>query len=119
MIPKLQTSWDKHKILDYLLSIDEQLESAYRLKERYREFNMVSAYDNCDDEFEELIHLFSNHQLTSLISFSKILITWKNEIKNSFIRVDGRRLSNGPIEGINSQVKTIIKSSAGLEIFTD
>lgn len=38
---------------------------------------------------------------------------WKTEIKNSFIRYQGKRLSNGPIEGTNSRIKTILKSANG------
>lgn len=39
------------------------------------------------------------------------------EIKNSYIRVGKRRLSNGPIENMNSQIKTIIKTSNGYKDF--
>ena len=42
---------------------------------------------------------------------------WKVEIKNSFIRVNGRRISNGPIESTNSKIKTIIKTANGIRSF--
>lgn len=38
--------------------------------------------------------------------------TWQryeSYIINSFIRIDGKRLSNGPVEGLNSRVKTLKK----------
>ena len=38
--------------------------------------------------------------------------TWQiyeSYIINSFIKIDGKRLSNGPVEGLNSRVKTLKK----------
>ena len=46
------------------------------------------------------------------------LIKWKKKILNSFIRYDGVRISNGPIEGRNSTIKTIKKVSNGITDFT-
>ena len=43
----------------------------------------------------------------------RLLYHWKNEIKNSFIRYHGKRLSNGPIEEANYRIKTILKSGNG------
>lgn len=46
--------------------------------------------------------------------------TWENyeqEIVNSFIRYKGKRLSNGPVEGANNIIKSIIKFSCGLRNF--
>ncbi len=43
--------------------------------------------------------------------FGRLLRNWKQEIKNSFIRINGKRLSNAPIEGVNSRIKTIIKKT--------
>jgi transposase len=117
VIPKFQTAWDKHTILDYLLSIDAKLKHAYKLKELYREFNKTADYDTCDEAFEVLIQLFRNHELEPFRMFGKTLLNWKTEIKCSFVRINGKRLSNGPIEGVNSQVKTIIKSSSGIRDF--
>src|SRR5690554_1834559 len=116
-VQKLNTYWHKSTILDYLLSIDDTLKSAYRLKERYREFNLTADYDTCDDELNELIRLFKNHDHHLFRDFGKTLQRWKKEIKNSFIKVNHRRLSNGPIEGVNNRIKTVIKSANGIKNF--
>ena len=116
-VQKLNTYWHKSTILDYLLSIDDTLKSAYRLKERYREFNLTADYETCDDELNELIRLFKNHDHHLFRDFGKTLQKWKKEIKNSFIRVNGRRISNGPIEGVNNRIKTVIKSANGIKNF--
>ena len=39
------------------------------------------------------------------------------EIGSSFIKVNGKRLSNGPMEGINSRIKTMMKSANGFRNF--
>ena len=116
-IHKYNTYWHKSEILAYLLSIDEDLTSAYKLKEKYREFNLTAEYDTCDHDFNHLIFEFRNHRLSELRSFGKTLINWKAEIKNSFIIVNRRRISNGPIESTNSKIKTIIKTSNGIRSF--
>lgn len=116
-IRKLKTRWTKHEIRNYLFSIDDDLKNAYILKERYREFNLTADYETCDQEFEELINDFLNSKHEEFWTFGKLLYHWKKEIKNSFIRYQGKRLSNGPIEGANSRIKTILKSANGYTNF--
>ena len=91
----------------FLLSIDPSLKEAYYLKEQYREFNLSAQYETCDDEFQDLISKFQSSELEEFREFGKLLSRWKEYIKNSFIRFRGRRLSNGPIEGIHSRIKII------------
>ena len=116
-IKKLKTKWTKHEIRNYLFSIDEDLKNAYFLKERYREFNLTANYETCDKELDELIDEFLNSKHDEFRTFGKLLFHWKKEIKNSFIRHHGFRLSNGPIEGANSRIKTILKSANGYTNF--
>ncbi|PKK96271.1 MAG: ISL3 family transposase [Tenericutes bacterium HGW-Tenericutes-3] len=117
-IAKYNTYWHKSEILSYLLSIDDDLKSAYLLKERYREFNLTAEYDTCDEELNTLVHKFRQHKLKELRTFGKTLEKWKLEIKNSFIVCNKRRVSNGPIESTNSKIKTIIKTANGIRKFT-
>lgn len=117
-IAKYNMYWHKSEILDYLLSIDDDLKSAYRLKERYREFNLTAEYDTSDDELNALIYAFRNHKLVELRTFGKTLEKWWTEIKNSFLVINKRRISNGPIESTNSKIKTIIKIANGIRKFT-
>jgi transposase len=114
---KYQTYWHKSEILSYLLTIDDDLTEAYRLKERYRAFNLTADYETCDDDLQDLIDEFRNSKLAEFRFFGKTIEKWKVEIKNSFIRVSGRRISNGPIESTNSKIKTIIKTANGIRSF--
>ena len=113
----MNTKWDKHDIRKYLLSIDPDLQYAYNLKEKYREFNLTARYENCDEELNNLINEFRNSHLEEFREFGRLLKRWKKYIKNSFIRVQGKRLSNGPMEGINSRIKTMLKSANGIKKF--
>ena len=112
-VSKLKLKWTKHEIRTYLFNIDDDLTEAFVLKERYREFNLTADYDTCNKELEGLINDFLNSKHEEFKSFDRLLYHWKNEIKNSFIRYHGKRLSNGPIEGANSRIKTILKSGNG------
>lgn len=116
-IQKMRTEWTKDYIRKYLLSIDEDLSYAYYLKEEYREFSLTARYDDCDDELDEIINKFLNSHLEEFRKFGKLISHWREQIKNSFIRVYGIRLSNGPIEGINSEIKTIMKGANGFRNF--
>lgn len=116
-IRKMKTKWDKYEIRKYLLSINSDLKYAYELKEKYREFNLTASYNNCDIELDNLIDEFRNSHLEEFRTFGKLLKRWKPNIKNSFIRIDNKRLSNGPMEGINSRIKTILKSANGIKQF--
>ena len=116
-LQKLKTKWHKDEIRKFLFSIDPDLKEAYFLKESYQEFNRIANYETFDKEFNELLDQFINSKFQEFREFGKILIHWKDEIKNSFIRYNGRRLSNGPIEGANSKIKTIFKSANGYKNF--
>ncbi|WP_026390111.1 ISL3 family transposase [Haploplasma axanthum] len=117
-IHKFKISLSKSVIKDFLLSIDNDLKEMYNLKEDYRSFNRNATYDNAAEQLDDLIHKYRNHRLEDIRSFGKMLSNWKEEIVNSFIITDNKkRLSNGPIEGTNSRIKTIIKTSNGIKSF--
>lgn len=116
-IPKIHPKWKRDEILKYLLANDDDLKYSYRLKEKYREFNLTADYDNCEEEFDSLIYDFNNSHLEEFREFGRLLLNWRTEIINSLIRVEGRRLSNSAIEGVNSRIKTIIKNANGYTNF--
>lgn len=129
-VHKLNFTWDKYEIRKYLLSIDPDLAYAYNLKQEYQEFNYTATFDTCDKELNKLINDFRSSHLKEFQEFGKLLNHWRNEIKNSFIRVNVRikdkkgnfiivkkRLSNGPMEGCNSRIKCLIKNANGYRNF--
>lgn len=129
-VHKLNSTWDKYEIRKYLLSIDPDLAYAYNLKQEYQEFNYTASFDTCDKELNKLINDFRSSHLKEFQEFGKLLNHWRNEIKNSFIRVNvkikdkkgnfiivKKRLSNGPMEGCNSRIKCLIKNANGYRNF--
>lgn len=117
-IPKMKTKWKKDQILNYLLSIDENLTRAYVLKEQYRELNKTGEYnEQSRNQLFQLITKFINFSFTPIHDVGKMMLRWETEIFNSFIKVENKRLSNGIIEGVNSRIKTILKNACGYILF--
>ena len=114
-----------------MLDIDDNLKKVYKLTSKYREFNKAANINNADEELEELIDLFYDSGLKQFIDVANTLSTWKPYIINSFIRIDDaltkpnkkeekpvpRRLSNGPIEGINAILAIININGKGYTNF--
>ena len=80
-IPKLNTRWDKQTILSYLLDIDDTLALCYKLKEKYRYFNLTAEHHNCDETLDELIDEFKSNPIKEFRDFGRMLQNWKVEIK--------------------------------------
>jgi len=122
---KLGIWFDKHSLIKYMTDIDESLKLAYSLTTMYREFNKCANESNCRDELENIIDSFFDSKLTPFIEVAKTLSTWKECIINSFTLIPDaldkygypRRLSNGPIEGINSIIEKINVNGNGYTNF--
>ena len=56
--------------------------------------------------------------IPEMATFMETLTNWRHYIVNSFtFEADGRRISNGPVEGFNSQYKKLMRVSNGLKNF--
>ena len=106
------------EIIDYMLSIDPELKLAYELLHEYRNFNECATLDNCEEWFDEIIIKFQSSHIVEYIPAWKLLLNWKKEILNSFTRVDDIRISNGPMERANRDIKTLFRTSFGSTNFT-
>ncbi|MBQ0035800.1 MAG: ISL3 family transposase [Firmicutes bacterium] len=106
-------------LLKMLLELDEELTLAYELKESYRNFNSYSTYETASKDLDELIVTFKKANIKEYEEFINIMITWKQEIVNSFIISDvtGDRLSNAKSESMNRKIKLHISISNGLANF--
>lgn len=81
------------------------------MKENYINFNRNKT--SKPKELDDLIESFRNSRIAQLKSISNSLIKHYEYILNSFTRVNGRRISNGPIEARNKTVKQIIRNASG------
>lgn len=116
---KLKRYINYPQLLEMILDIDPILKEAYELKEEYLIFNSTSSLTNAREELAHIIQLYINSNIEGYRSFaSSTLLKWFEEIVNSFSIVDGRRISNGPIESTNSRVKTILKVANGFKNFS-
>lgn len=115
-IRKYGTIIDKHKLLHDMLLVSDELKDAYELKEEYREFNLTCNYENAPEEIEYFIEKFNDSKSPEMRKFGRLL-AWKNEIINSFIRINGMRLSNSRIERANRNIKTLMRLSYGIQNF--
>lgn len=106
-------------IYKMLLEIDDELTAAYELKEAYRDFNKHCTYEEAQNKIDELIALFQKENIKEYEEFVTILINWKQEIINLFLRseVTGQRLSNAKSESMNLQIGLNISISKGLGNF--
>lgn len=111
----------ENMILERLLSLDDELRQAYNAKEEYLIFDQVTQEEvnQCDKrkELNTVIKRFKHTQVEESIRVAETLINWKEEILNSFIWIDGRRISNGPCEGKNNYIKKILFNANGMTNF--
>ena len=119
-IQKFKTYVSKGQIIDYMLSVSDELRLAYELKEDYRSFNRNVGYDPkvLYDELNNLIYRFRESNIEEYKEFYKLLNHWKVEIVNSFIKYNGIRISNSRVERFNGKLRNLIDISFGLSNFT-
>ena len=108
----------EHEIVDYMLSIDSNLKDAYELLNEYRNFNSVATINNAAEMLDELIIKFHNSKIDEYYKSYKLLKNWRQEIINSFHRINGHVISNGGMERANSDIKTIIRHAYGFTNFS-
>ena len=108
---------DEHQIVDYMLSIDADLKAGYELLNEYRNYNSCATTINAASWLDELIIKFHNSTLEEFHKAYKLLKNWRQEIINSFNRVNGFIISNGGMERANRDIKTIIRHSFGFTNF--
>jgi len=108
---------DKRRLMYEMLNESEELKEAYYLSQEYKSFNSEYSYNEAPEKLDELIDLFVNAKSKEMVSFGYLLIRWRNEIINSFIRVNGWRLSNGKIERANRYIKLMFSNAFGYSNF--
>lgn len=107
------------EMLKMMLKLDQKLKTAYELYHSYIRFNDSDYSDpiDCLNDLNEIINSFKLSNIKEFIDAANMLNNWKNEIVNSFAKVKGCRVSNGPIEGRNSLIKKIIRIANGYTNF--
>lgn len=108
---------DEHQIVDYMLSIDPELREGYELLNEYRNFNSCATIENAEAWLDQLIIKYHNSNVEEYYKAYKLLKNWRQEIINSFNRVNGHIISNGGMERTNRDIGDIIRTSFGYSNF--
>lgn len=104
-------------IQELLFGLFPDLKKAYELKENYILFNQTSTIDNAKERLAEQIKLFGESNIKEYIEFYNLLINWNQEIINSFIVIDNRRINNSYIESRNNQLERLLLNANGFRNF--
>ena len=102
------------QILDLILDIHPDLKNGYLLKEKYMIFNSTSNLEEAKVKIETIIDDFVNADIKEYEEFLTLLVNWKQEIINSFIIHNGKRINNSIAESINSQISLLLFNTKGI-----
>jgi transposase len=103
----------KYKIIDCMLTLNPKLKLAYSLKEEFREFIATASIDDAESRLIELIEMFKAAHIVEYVPFINIMENWFHEIINSFNTINGHKITNGPMERVNRDIKTLNAISFG------
>lgn len=96
-----------------------ELSKAYSLKELYRNMNKDCSYDEAFNVYDDILKAFKTSGIRQFNEFTEILINWRDEILNSYIRpYDDRKLSNSFTENVNGKLRTYLSISRGISNFS-
>lgn len=104
-------------IRDYLFNYFPEIKAAYDLKELYINFNREATYEEAPERLDEMILAFADSDIPEYVAFYKLLRNWRQEIINSFIRINGIRINNSYIESKNRILEKLILNAYGFSNF--
>jgi transposase len=104
-------------MIEKMLSWSFELNAAYSMKEEYAYINSHSNPENAEYRIDNFIAELFLYDVRELTRIARTLRHWKKEIVNSFDRVNGQRISNGPIESVNSRIKVVKQNGNGYRNF--
>lgn len=99
---------NEYQIQQIIYDIHPDIKNASQYYLKYKRLNKISNKEMFTEFIEDFINDESIANIPEMIPVIQMLTNWKEWILNSFIVVDGRRLSNGPIEGFNSNFKKLL-----------
>lgn len=104
-------------IYDYIIHIDSDLEEMIDFKYAIESFYKTSTLENARDSLSEIISMHRNSHIKEIRHYAGTLAQWKEGIVNSFTLVDGKRINNSRIEGVNKKLKTLKRNANGFKNF--
>ena len=116
---RFKTKLNRRDLRGMIFSTFPELSEAYDLKELYRRMNNNCSYDEAAALYDDILQAFKSSGIRQYNEFTEILINWKEEILNSYLRpYDDRKLSNAFTENINGKLRTYLSVSRGISNFS-
>lgn len=106
------------QILELILDIDSELKLAWSLKEKYTHFSSLKEHMDIKERFHQLMDDFHQSKLKEYNVVNRMFRNWGDEIINSYVTVDERRFTNGPLESVNARIKLIKRNGGGYTNFS-
>lgn len=110
------TTWH---MMERCLKLNMEFWDAYSCLQDFYEYWRCKSFEQAMMWIEKVIKQLKRTENEDLIRVAKTYDKWKVEIANAITvkNYDGRRYSNGPAEGLNNAIKTIIKDANGYRNF--
>lgn len=100
-------------IIEAMCDLSTELSAAYLLKYKYEYLNYNADSKTARSAFEDYLDELSLYRIPEFRKLSRTLKKWKLPIIASFNTYEGRRISNGPVESVNSRIKRIKRNASG------
>ena len=110
------TTWH---MMERCLRLNPVFWDAYAALQDFYEYWRCKTFDQAILWLDKIINQLKRIDNEDLGRIANTYKRWKVEIANAITvrNVDGKRLSNGPAEGLNNAIKTIIKDANGYQNF--
>ena len=110
------TTW---QMMERCLKLNHTFWDAYACLQNFYEYWRCKTFDQAILWIERVINQLKRTENDDLMRIAKTYDKWKVEIANAITirNYEGKRFSNGPAEGLNNAIKTIIKDANGYRNF--
>jgi len=92
---------------------------AYACLQDFYEYGRCKTNEQALKHIEKIVNQLKKTENKELVRIANTYHKWRYEITNAITvrNIDGKRYSNGPAEGLNNSIKTIIKDANGYQNF--
>lgn len=106
-------------MMERCLKLNMEFWDAYACLQDFYEYWRCKTFDQGMLWLDKIIKQLSKTGNEDLIRVANTFKKWKPEIANAITirNLEGKRYSNGPAEGLNNSIKTIIKDANGFKNF--
>lgn len=110
------STWD---MMIRCLELNQTFWDAYACLQDFYEYYKCRDFEQAVKHVDKVVNQLNKTGDEELIRVANTYRKWKNEIANTITvrNENGKRYSNGPAEGLNNAIKTLIKDANGYKNF--